>query len=167
MLCSSVYTVHLVDKSNDLNYPRPTASGFVCVSADESWMAGQGCWDGNVAGYVWQGDIFLRSDFEFEFAKLYPYRKSTPCYINEAGSHRLRISLIWGVANSAYLFYKTHCFADKESHRYCWYRESLTLCTADTVSRRLPATLMRGVTVGELESIHWNFIRLPTPFKDH
>ncbi len=69
-----------------------------------------------------------RSDFGFEFAEIFVFEKRLPA-ATDTGSHRLRILVIRGVANSAYQ----------------WYGESPSPRITDTRSRQLPASLICGV----------------------
>ncbi len=68
------------------------------------------------------------SDFGFEFAEIFVYKKQLPAII-DTGSRLLRVSVIQGVANSP----------------HHWYAESPTPRITDTPSRQLPASLIRGV----------------------
>ncbi len=69
-----------------------------------------------------------RSDFGFEFAEIFVFKKRLPA-ISDTGSRRLRVSLKRGVANSL----------------HHWYAESPTPRITDTRSRRLPASPIRRV----------------------
>jgi hypothetical protein len=53
-----------------------------------------------------------RSDFGFEFIEIFVFEKRLPA-INNAGSRRLRVSVIRGVTNSAYQRYGESLFEKK------------------------------------------------------
>ncbi len=89
-----------------------------------------------------------RSDFGFEFAKIYIFEKRLPA-ITDTGSRRLRVSVMRGVGDSP-----TPRITDteswllnsfKENSPYRWYGEWSTPRTSDTVSRRLPVWLSQRV----------------------
>ncbi len=96
------------------------------------------------------------SDFCFEFAEIFIFKKRLPA-ITDTGSCPLRISVMWGVANSLHHWYlesPTPRITDTESRLlnflkehslYWWYGESSTPRTSDTVSRRLHVSLSRRV----------------------
>ncbi len=77
--------------------------------------------------------------------------------VNDMGSRRLSISVIWGVANSAYQWYgelPTSCINNTRSHRlpvsmiqgaWYWIFKKKTLRIDDAESRSLPAPVIRGV----------------------
>ncbi len=69
-----------------------------------------------------------RSDFGFEFAEIFIFKKRLPA-ITDTGSHRLSVSVIQGVADS----------------RYRWVGELTTPHITDTRSRWLPPSPIRRV----------------------
>ncbi len=76
-----------------------------------------------------------RSDFGFEFVEILVFKKRLPA-INDAGSRRLRVSVILGVADSPYQWY-----AESLTPPYLWYGES----AIKFFNRKLSVAVIRRV----------------------
>jgi hypothetical protein len=116
-------------------------------------------------------------DFGFEFANILVFEIDSPLSTGELltprsvdmGCRRHHVLLMRVAGAYPYCGYgkfkNCHQNFFLEKSRHPWNRESPTLRIIDTESRWLMTSMPRGVTVGELKTIHWAFKELPTPLK--
>ncbi len=105
------------------------------------------------------GPFWSVFDFEFEFAEILVIENLLPA-MNDAGSRRLQVSLVWGVVDVTGSHLRNF-FSRKISASLI---RRVANSTYEESSTPTPTLTLQRVTAGDLES-QWTFKGLPTPLK--